>query len=104
MQRRMLASMASFYTEQQSLDVREGLSRRVQFGLFVGLAPYGYQNKRVDGRSLVVMDEQKTKNIRLIFDFYAYQNCTIDGVVQRLADSGIKYSDSAPGWGRAKVH
>jgi site-specific DNA recombinase len=28
MQRRMLASMASFYTEQQSLDVREGVTRR----------------------------------------------------------------------------
>ena len=34
MQRRMLASMASFYTEQQSLDVKEGLERRVESGLF----------------------------------------------------------------------
>ncbi|MGA2034165.1 MAG: recombinase family protein, partial [Thermoguttaceae bacterium] len=39
MQRRMLASMASFYTEQQSLDVREGLTRRVKEGWFVGHAP-----------------------------------------------------------------
>jgi site-specific DNA recombinase len=104
MQRRMLASMASFYTEQQSLDVREGLSRRVQSGLFVGLAPYGYENKRVEGRSIVVLNEQKAQNVRLILDLYAYQNCTIDGVVQRLADDGIKYSDDAPGWCRAKVH
>ena len=104
MQRRMLASMASFYTEQQSLDVREGLSRRVQSGLFVGLAPYGYENKRVEGRSIVIQDDQKAKSVRLIFDLYAYQNCTIDGVVQRLADRGIKYSDDAPGWCRAKVH
>lgn len=29
MMRRTLANMASFYTEQQSLDVRDGLSRRV---------------------------------------------------------------------------
>ena len=29
MQRRMLASMASFYTEQQSLDVKDGLAKRV---------------------------------------------------------------------------
>src|SRR5579871_6332267 len=40
MQRRMLASMASFYTEQQSLDVKDGLAKRVQHGLFVGKAPY----------------------------------------------------------------
>jgi DNA invertase Pin-like site-specific DNA recombinase len=30
MMRRTLATMASFYTEQQSVDVREGLARRVQ--------------------------------------------------------------------------
>ncbi len=41
MQRQVLASMASFYTEQQSLDVREGLARRVQSGLFVSKPPFG---------------------------------------------------------------
>jgi site-specific DNA recombinase len=104
MQRRMLASMASFYTEQQSLDVREGLARRVQAGLFVGLAPYGYQNRRVDGRSIVVVDEAKARNVRLIYDLYAHQNCTLDGVLQRLAAEGVRYSDAAGGWCRAKVH
>ena len=39
MMRRTLANMASFYTEQQSLDVREGLSRRVQEGWFVTRVP-----------------------------------------------------------------
>ena len=46
MMRRTLANMASFYTEQQSVDVREGLARRVKEGWFVGLAPYGYRNAR----------------------------------------------------------
>lgn len=41
MMRRTLANMASFYTEQQSLDVKDGLFRRVQSGLFVSKAPYG---------------------------------------------------------------
>src|SRR6266404_5379629 len=39
MMRRTLANMAAFYTEQQSLDVRDGHARRVRGGLFVGLAP-----------------------------------------------------------------
>ena len=56
MHRRVLASMASFYTEQQSLDVTEGLARRAQSGLFVGMTPYGYRNERVDGRSIVKLD------------------------------------------------
>src|SRR5208283_2211011 len=55
MMRRTLANMASFFTEQQSLDVREGLARRVQEGWFVGLAPYGYRNICVDGRGIVII-------------------------------------------------
>ncbi len=58
MQRRILANLASFYTEQQSVDVREGLGRRVQSGLFVGKAPYGYRNIRIDGRSLIEVDPE----------------------------------------------
>ena len=104
MQRRMLASMASFYTEQQSLDVREGLLRRVQSGLFVGLAPYGYKNERVEGRSRVVVDEAKARNVRLIFQLYAHEHCTLDMIVKRLADAGVAYSDSAPDWCRSKIH
>jgi len=45
MQRRMLASMASYYTEQQSLDVREGVKRRVECGLFPQKAAYGYAQR-----------------------------------------------------------
>ena len=104
MQRRMLASMASFYTEQQSLDVREGLSRRVQAGLFVGPVPYGYRNRRVDGRSIVEVEERQAKNVKRIFELYAYHHCTLDMIVQRLTADGIAYRDNAPAWGRSKIH
>lgn len=50
MMRRTLANMAAFYTEQQSLDVREEQAWRVEGGLFVGHAPYGYVNVRKEGR------------------------------------------------------
>lgn len=51
--RRTLANMASFYTEKQSVDVREGLARRIQEGWFINKAPYGYRNVRKDGHSVV---------------------------------------------------
>src|SRR5690606_20154397 len=73
MMRRTLANMASFYTEQQSLDVKDGLFRRVQSGLFVGKAPYGYQNVRRDGRSLVETEPQNARKVRRIFDLYAFE-------------------------------
>jgi DNA invertase Pin-like site-specific DNA recombinase len=104
MHRRVLASMASFYTEQQSLDVTEGLARRAQSGLFVGLTPYGYRNERVDGRSIVKLDPAAAQNVRLIFDLYAHHNCTIDMVVRRLGERSVAYLPSAPAWTRSKVH
>jgi site-specific DNA recombinase len=104
MQRRVLASMASFYTEQQSVDVREGLSKRVQAGLFVGLAPYGYRNVRIDGRSIVEIDEEHAQHVRYIFSLYAHQNHTLDMIVARLAREGVAYMDAQPTWTRSKVH
>lgn len=48
MMRRTLATFAAFQTEQQSLDVREGQQRRVKSGLFMGAAPFGYRNVRIE--------------------------------------------------------
>ena len=67
MMRRTLANMASFYTEQQSVDVREGLARRVKEGWFVCKAPYGYRNIRRNGRGEVELDPATADNVRRIF-------------------------------------
>ena len=104
MQRRILANMASFYTEQQSLDVKEGLARRVKEGWFVGHAPYGYKNVRVDGRSIVEIDPVSAPKIRRIFELFAYHHCTLDMLVERLAAEGIVYRDSTPRFPRSSLH
>lgn len=104
MQRRVLASMASFYTEQQSLDVREGIARRAQSGLFVGMTPYGYDNVRIEGRSIVRVDEQAAANVRFIFNLYAYERHTLGMICNRLAADGINYLPEKPAWTRSKVH
>ena len=104
MQRRMLASMASFYTEQQSLDVKEGLARRVQEGWFVGKAPFGYRNVRVDGRGIVEVDPVSAPKVRRIFELFAYHGCTLDMLVERLAAEGIVYRDSVARFPRSTLH
>lgn len=104
MQRRMLASMASFYTEQQSLDVKDGLNRRVQNGLFVGKAPYGYHNVRVDGRSLVEVDPVNGPKVRRIFELYAYHHHTLDSLVEAINREGMTYTPSMPKFYRGKVY
>ena len=104
MQRRMLASMASFYTEQQSLDVREGLARRVKEGWFVGHAPYGYRNVRIDGRGIVEVDPVNAPKVRRIFELFAYHGCTLDMLVERLEAEGIVYRDTMPRFPRSTLH
>ena len=104
MQRRMLASMASFYTEQQSLDVREGLARRVKEGWFVGHAPYGYRNVRIDGRGMVEVDPVSGPKIKRIFELFAYNGLTLDMLIERLAADGIVYRDTMRRFPRSTLH
>jgi len=104
MQRRMLASMASFFTEQQSLDVKEGVKRRVESGLFPQKAPYGYRNLRVDKRSIVEVDPVNGPKITNLFHLHAYGQLTLDGLRERLYQEGILYSDSCPRFPRSKLY
>ena len=104
MQRRVLASMASFYTEQQSLDVKEGLARRVQSGLFVSKPPFGYRNVRVDGRSIVEKHPQNAAIVRRAFDLYAFYGHTLDSLGEALLAEGVTYSPSVPKFPRSKLY
>ncbi|MCQ3921340.1 MAG: recombinase family protein [Planctomycetes bacterium] len=104
MMRRTLANMASFYTEQQSLDVKEGLARRVQEGWFVGKAPYGYRNVRRDGRCISEVDPPAAENVKRIFHLYAYEPLTLDALRDRLHADGMVYRPEAPKFTRSKLH
>ncbi|HTQ38660.1 MAG TPA: recombinase family protein [Pirellulales bacterium] len=102
--RRMLGNMASYYTEQQSVDVREGLARRVQEGWFASRGPYGYRNVRKNGRSTAEVDSPAADNVRRIFHLYAYENQTLDGVVKILSDECRVYRSASRKFNRAIVH
>jgi site-specific DNA recombinase len=104
MQRRMLASMASFYTEQQSLDVKGGVKRRVEEGLFPQKAPYGYRNIRVEKRGLVEVHPVNGPKVTKLFDLYAYHHLSLDGLQDRLYQEGIHYRDSVPRFPRSKLY
>jgi site-specific DNA recombinase len=104
MMRRTLANMASFYTEQQSVDVREGLARRVQEGWFVNRGPYGYRNVRKDGRGMVEIDPIPADNVRRIFHLFTWDHHTLDTLVEKLAEEGRQFRSSTPKFPRSSVH
>lgn len=104
MMRRTLANMAAFYTEQQSLDVREGIARRVAEGWPPGKARYGYRNVRIDGRGVVEVHPEHGPNVRRIFNLYAYHNLTLDDLVERLYAEGVYHRSSQPRFPRSTLH
>jgi site-specific DNA recombinase len=104
LQRRILANMASFYTEQQSVDVREGIQRRVQNGLPPSKPSFGYRNVRVEGRSLVEIDPMDGPKVRRVFELFAYGNHTLDSLVDALDKEGIEYRPSRPKFPRSSVY
>jgi len=104
MMRRTLASMAAFYTDQQSVDVREGHARRVQEGWFLGKAPYGYRNVRRDGRGLIETAPEAAENVRRMFDLFAFEPLTLDALVDRLHAEGRRYGALVAKFPRSSVH
>lgn len=102
MMRRTLANMSAFYTEQQALDVKEGLARRVQEGWFVGKAPYGYRNVRRDGRCVAEVHSASAATVKRVFHLYAYESLTLDALRDRLHSEGIVYLDDSPRFSRSK--
>lgn len=104
MMRRTLANMASFYTEQQSVDVREGHARRVKEGWFLGKAPYGYKNVRREGRCITEIDPQAAENVKRIFHLYAYEPLTLDALRDRLHEEARCYRPDAPRFTRSNLH
>ena len=83
MVRRTLATMAAFQTEQQSLDVREGIARRVAEGWFPSNPPYGYRTTRPDKRSFVEVHPQNHTKVRRIFDLLGHpSDCVKRGAIE----------------------
>lgn len=104
MMRTVMAVMAQFYTDQQSKDVREGVRRRAEAGLFVGKAPYGYRNRRgPDGRSLVEVDPERAERVRLAFRLYASGSFTLKGLSHELAERGVPFTDAQPRFWPSKL-
>ena len=103
MMRRTLANMASFQTEQQSLDVREGIARRVTEGWFPSNPPFGYRTVRRDKRSYVVTDLKNSPKVKRIFELRAFERLTLDEIVERLFEDGLFYSDSKPKFSKTKM-
>jgi DNA invertase Pin-like site-specific DNA recombinase len=104
MVRRTLATVAAFQTEQQSLDVRDGIGRRVAEGWFPSNPPFGYCTRRIHKRSIVETHSQNGNKVRRIFNLRANHNPTVMEIMDRLFEEGLFYSESKPKFSESKVN
>lgn len=102
--RRQLATIASFTTERQSVDVKEGINRRVVEGWFPSNPPYGYGTERYDKRSYVETHKVNAAKVRRIFDLRANHGLTVPEIGDRMFEEGLFYSDSKPRFTESKLN
>jgi len=104
MVRRTLATIGAFQTEQQSLDIREGIAKRVALGWFPNRCPYGYRNIRINGRAIAEIHPENGLKVRRAFDLRAYEQLIVEELVHRLYDEGLFYTPSKPRFSVTKMH
>lgn len=102
--RRLLASTAAFQTEQMSVDIQKGQRKRIENGLALGKAPFGYVNLRKDGRSAIEAHPGNAPKIRRAFQLYAWSGLSAEGVIDKLHAEGVAFTDRHPRWQRGHLY
>ena len=70
----ILCSQAKLENDNKSINVKRGLRTRCEMGLWPAPAPTGYLNeKRVDRKGYVLIDEQRAPIIKQMFEKVAYE-------------------------------
>jgi site-specific DNA recombinase len=102
---RLLKGIMGEFAEYEREKIRErivrGMIKTVESGnVFTGgsIAPYGYDIAKVDGKRLLVINEDEASIIRLIFNFYVNQNYTLAAIADYLNEL------STPRPGKGKNH
>lgn len=71
----ILGSQAKLENDNRGINVKRGQRSRVERGLWPGLAPLGYLNQRhMDKKAQVIVDEVRAPVIKKIFEKVAYEN------------------------------
>ncbi len=90
----IMSSIAEFYSQNLSTEVKKGMGQKVKSGGTPTKAPLGYKNIRgYDERgrrdSRVEVDEQRAPLIRQAFEEYATGNWSLRSLAEHLADLGL---------------
>lgn len=67
----LLCGMSSLYPRNLSNEVKKGLYKKAEQGYLPGVAPFGYKNKRINKKAVIVIDTDTELSIKKIFELYS---------------------------------
>lgn len=84
------ASVARFYTNNLSEEVKKGQKEKVEQGHLPTKPPLGYMTVGEKGRKVHKIDNEKAHYIREMFELYATGNHTTRGLVSEMFKRGLR--------------
>jgi len=87
-------SLAKYYSDAISDNVKRAIEAKLQRKEWPGKAPFGYKNiDQKDGKKHIVQDEYKSQIVKKIFEWYASGSTSFKLIREKLLkDYNIKYS------------
>lgn len=86
----MKVSIARFYTDNLSEEVRKGQKEKIAQGWLPTKPPLGYKTIGDKGRKIHVIDETKAPFIQKMFEVYSTGNYSINAVVELMHKEGLR--------------
>lgn len=82
--------MAKNYVDNLSEEVKKGLKQKAESGMFpCGTPPIGYKFERVDGKSVLVVDEKNKEMVIKMFEWYATGFYSIQNLIDKIKEEGL---------------
>ncbi|MEJ9209841.1 recombinase family protein, partial [Paenibacillus larvae] len=90
-------------SEQISVASKRGIKQSAAKGNFIGnIAPYGYQKVNIQGRKTLIVDIEKAKVVREIFDLYVNKKMGEKEITKHLNENAIPSAKGGT-WGITSV-
>ena len=92
----MKASMAKFYTDNLSEEVKKGQLEKLKQGWLPTIPPPGYKTVGEKGHKIHVLDNEKAPLIKKMFELYATGNYSVRRLTRTIEKEGLTNRTGTP--------
>lgn len=85
--------MAKNYIDNLSEEVKKGQKQKADDGYFPGIPPVGYMRERINGKSVIVVDEKNKYLPIKLFEYYATGLYSLDSLREKAEADGLLAGD-----------